>query len=891
LHFIEWGCLDQSNLGEKQAESIPNEPDQVILVREDEKFQIVLFFNQLGSVHLPNVKKLCMKLLNGFLLFCTVFLPYLLAAQQVLKVGTVLDFDQSPLPSVSVFYERDGEKTRIAITDFQGRFDLTEALADDDKLIFDGSLLGYGSAEMWVADFQEGGGVYRFGSGLGGDYSLSPLTVFANWAQRTEPFTSQNLSKKELNQYNFGNDFPTLLQFETSVVHTSDAGAGVGYTGLRIRGSDATRINVTINGVPYNDSESQGVFWVNISDIAASATNTQIQRGVGPSTNGVGSFGASVNLSTLSHQKEPSQSLEMAYGSFHTFRRSLSANTGALGKNGRFNFNGRYSKITSNGFIDRASSDLSSYYMEGAYLGKNWQSRWVLFGGQEVTYQAWNGVPFQFVQSGGALRTFNTSGQKGDGTTYADQVDNYQQNHLHWINTFSTGQNSEANLTFHYTKGRGFYEEYRVRDRFNRYGLPPVEVDGVLVSRGDLIRRRWLDNDFAGLIFNHTLQGKNRSQTVGGGVNYYEGQHFGEVLWSQISSNYTFPLPYYDNLGKKWDANVFMAQNFSLGKDWFAFADLQLRRVDFAFEGISREREPLDQTVDFYFFNPKIGLTRLTSDNSRYYLSLAVANKEPNRRDFVDAPPGNQPKPEQLYNLETGFEKNFEKLSVKANLYGMYYRDQLVLNGLINDVGAFTRVNLDKSYRAGLEAVFAYQWTSSWKVYGNTTLSRNRVLDFENYVDVWDDGSQRREFFASAPIAFSPDFLAATGIEWRPHFSSAKQRPWVFSLDYKFVGRQFLDNTGDVLRSLDPYHFGNFRAEYEYHTQAMRLVLFGAVNNFMNQLFSSNGWVYAFDSEGYNPVADNPYVRALSESRFAEIGLFPQAGRHFSLGVNVYFTK
>jgi iron complex outermembrane receptor protein len=832
-----------------------------------------------------------MKLFNCFVLFCLGLSPYYLLGQQGLREGRVLDFDQSPLPSVSVFLEKEGERNLLALTDYQGRFVLENPLGDEEKLIFDAGILGYGRAEVWARDFIENEGVYQFGAGFGGDYSLSPLTVFANWAQRTEPFTSQNLSKKDLNKYNFGNDLPSLLQFETSVVHTSDAGAGVGYTGLRIRGSDATRINVTINGIPYNDAESQGVFWVNISDIAASTNSAQIQRGVGPSTNGVGSFGASVNLSTLTSHVEPSQSLEINYGSFNTLRRSLTANTGALGKNGRFNFNGRVSKITSDGFIDRASSDLSSYYLEGSYLGNAWKSRLVLFGGQEVTYQAWNGVPFQFVRQGGELRTYNTSGQKGEGTTYEDQVDNYQQNHIQWINTFSTGQNSDLNLTFHYTKGRGYYEEYRVRDRFNRYGLPPVEVEGVIVSRGDLIRRRWLDNDFAGLVFNHNFKGKNWSQTVGGGANYYEGQHFGEVLWSALSPINTFPFSYYDNRGKKFDANLFYANNFSLGNNWYAFADLQVRRVDFQFEGISREREPLDQSVNFQFFNPKIGLTRLTPDQGRYYLSLAVANKEPNRRDFVDAPPANQPRPEQLYNLEMGFEKNYEKWSLKTNFYGMYYLDQLVLNGLINDVGAFTRVNLDKSYRAGLEGVFAYQWSPAWKLFGNTTVSRNRVLNFENYVDVWDDGTQRREFFSSSPLPFSPDFLAALGIEWRPFVGGKEGLPFVFSFDIKYVGRQYLDNTGDDLRSLDPYHFGNFRAEYQYESQGMRFVFFGAINNVFDQLFSSNGWVYAFDSQGYNPVEDNPYVRALGGDRFAEIGLFPQAGRHFSLGMNVYFTR
>lgn len=828
-----------------------------------------------------------MKFFNAVFLLCILHFSTNSFAQNRI-IGHVLDFDETPLASVQIRSQADNGL--LGISDQAGRY---EILYSDISavLVFDGSLNGYGIIERSVENLLKDPDIQFISQYIQSDYIFNPLTVYSNWTKRKEPFTADNLNNQALNKYNFGNDLPMLLQFETSVVHTSDAGAGVGYTGLRIRGSDQTRINVTINGVPVNDSESQGVFWVNVSDIAASTEQIQIQRGAGPSTNGVGSFGASLNLSTIRNKSTPGVELTQTIGSFNTKRTSIAVNSGGLGSKGQFQFNGRYSRITSDGYIDRATSDLSSYYLEGGYQGSRISSRLIFFGGEQVTYQAWNGLPVQWIN--GENRTANTAGLRSDGSSHDNQVDNYIQNHIHWVNTAKLSKLLDLNLTAHYTKGQGFYEEFRENDRFVNYGLSNVETVEGTISRGDLVRRRWLDNDFMGIIGNLAYTGGRLTQTLGGGYNYYEGLHFGEVLWSEAGNLPEFGTEYYNNMGKKYDANIFYSANYALTDNLFGYLDLQYRFVNFDFIGINRDLEPLAQNVNLNFFNPKIGLTLIPETGLKYYISAAVANKEPNRRDYVDAPPSDQPLPERLYNVEMGFEKRYSDLLLKANLYGMYYRDQLVLNGEINDVGAYTRVNVDKSYRAGVEVASIWQVINSLSVYGNLTLSDNRILNYENYVDVWDDGSQRREFFERTFIAFSPSIVGALGISLTPANIRGNLPWWVpgsLSLDLKYISRQYLDNTGDVLRSLDPYSFTNLKIEYLFSLGSTRVNIFGSVNNLFNSLYSNNGWVYAFDSVNYNPVSDDPTVLDLGRTnQFASIGLYPQAGIHFNIGVKCMF--
>ncbi len=826
-----------------------------------------------------------MKFLKLAFLLPFFFAGSLIFAQQEIE-GIVLDYDETPLSSIIVKSGKDS--FNLAVTDQNGKF-IINVNDDLDNIIFDGSLHGYANIVLPLNEFLKSGIVRFDNNNIQGEYTFNPLTIYSNWTKRKEPFTAQNINQKELNKYNFGNDLPTLLQFETSVVHTSDAGAGVGYTGLRIRGSDQTRINVTINGVPVNDSESQGVFWVNISDIAASTEQLQIQRGVGPSTNGVGSFGASINLNTLSNRPEPGLELTQTYGSFNTLRTSISANTGSLGKEGRFRFAGRYSKISSDGYIDRATSDLSSFYVEGGYFGERMSSRIVVFGGKEITYQAWNGLPIQWI---GDNRTLNTAGLNSDGTTYDDQVDNYYQNHIHWINTAKINENLDFNLTLHYTKGAGFYEEFRENDPFSTYGLNNVIIDTDTINGGDFIRRRWLDNDFVGFVSNINYSRGSVLHTLGGGYNYYEGMHFGEVLWSENGNLPDYKYEYYNNVGKKYDANVFYSMNYPIRENLFGYLDLQYRFVNFDFIGINRELDPLAQVIDLHFINPKVGLTLVPDQGSKYYLSLAVANKEPNRRDYVDASPEDQPLPETLYNVEIGFEKRYSKLSIITNLYGMYYQDQLILNGRINDVGAFTRINVDKSYRAGVEISSTYNLTRGINISGNIALSENKVLDYENYVDVWDDGSQRIETFDKSPIAFSPALVAGLSLGINPASligGRSSFLPNSISFDMKYISRQFLDNTGDIARSLGPYSFTNVKIEYLFDIRNTQISLFGSVNNLFNSLYSNNGWVYAFDSAGYNPINDDPSVLGLGGVNYASIGLYPQAGIHFNFGVKFSF--
>lgn len=827
-----------------------------------------------------------MRSLKVLVFFLVAFYCSSLAGQSKIN-GIVLDIDNSPLAGIKV-YEKDN-LLNFTYTQLNGTFSIE--LLKNSELVLDGSIYGYGQIYRSAEDLNENKYII-FKQDVASDFSFNPIVIYSNWVNKKLPFTSENINNTELNKYNFGNDLPTLLQYEANLVHSTDAGAGVGYTSMRIRGSDATRINVTVNGVPINDAESQGVFWVNMSDIAASTEQLQIQRGVGPSTNGVGSFGASIGLNTLGYYEAPQFTLSQSYGSYHTRRTSGAFHSGKMGQKGRLQFNARFSKIDSDGYIERATSDLTSYYAEAAYMSSRFSSRILTFGGKEITYQAWNGLPIQYIDNPLYGRRFNTTGIISDGGAYENQVDYYQQRHYHWINSAKINSTLDFNITLHYTRGLGYYEEFREGDDFARYRLPDIVTGSEIIDESDFIRRRWLDNHYGGMIgsFNHTFN--KGSHRLGWGYNVYDGLHFGEVLWSKDGNVPPNGHEYYRNNGLKQDANIFYSIGYDLTQDLSVYTDLQYRHVRFRFDGQNRDLGELGEGADLNFFNPKIGLVFSKDYNEKYYLSLAVANKEPNRRDYIDSPVDKQPLHEQLYNLELGYEKKFDRISYKINGYVMYYKDQLVLNGQINDVGAYARINVDKSYRAGIEASAVWAATRYLNLYSNLSISQNRIIDFYNYVDVWDDESpQREEYFESTPIAFSPPVVAALGVEFKPRqaWNDAGILPSSVSLDWKYVGKQFLDNTGDDIRSLSSYDFANLRIAYGFDLNGTEINLYASVNNLYNRLFVSNGWVYAFDSPYYNPVNDDPHTVELETNQFAQIGVFPQAPVHFNVGVNFVF--
>jgi iron complex outermembrane recepter protein len=703
---------------------------------------------------------------------------------------------------------------------------------------------------------------------------LGEVTVQATRANERTPMTFVNLDKEDLEVNNLGQDVPYLLRWTPSAVVTSDAGTGVGYTGIRIRGTDPTRINVTINGIPLNDAESQGVFWVNMPDFISSTSDVQIQRGVGTSTNGAGAFGATINLNTSRVQSEPRAQISASAGSFNTFKRNVQFSTGLL--KDHFTIDGRLSKITSDGYIDRASADMESYYLSGAYVSDRTMLRFNTFSGHEITYQAWNGVPAELVDDWDT-RTFNSAGTEKPGEPYEDEVDNYRQTHYQLLFNQELGRNWNTNVALHYTQGQGFFEQYKADQDLAAYGLSTQTIDGELP---DLVRRLWLDNDFYGGVYGLNLEQDGLDFTLGGGFHVYEGGHFGEIVWSELAEGLTPDEEYYNNDARKVDVNVFGRLNYELLPGLRGYLDLQFRQVDYSFLGLNRDGASVDQNETLAFFNPKAGLQYAWDERTSVYASFAVANREPNRNDYVESTPDSRPDPEQLLDTEVGFKKQFDRGAFEAVGYYMFYNDQLVLNGELNDVGAATRINVDKSYRLGLELVGGYQLTDNLDLQATMTLSRNKIPEFRQFVDVFpDDGgfTQEERMFTDTDLSFSPDVIAAGEITWHPFRNAVgfARQDLSVSLLSKYVGQQFLDNTSDPENVIDPYFFSDIRLRYaldEVLTNRVEITLL--VQNIFNAMYETNGWSYRYLSG-----SDEVLLR----------GYYPQAGRNFLAGITLSF--
>lgn len=703
-------------------------------------------------------------------------------------------------------------------------------------------------------------------------FELTAPEVRAVRAGKRDPFTYTTLGKEELEVLNMGQDVPFLLQWTPSLVATSDAGAGIGYTGMRIRGSDQTRINVTVNGIPLNDSESQNVFWVNMPDFASSTDDIQIQRGVGTSTNGPGAFGASINLSTNKVRRESYAQARFSAGSFNTLRSSLQFGSGVLGKG--FTVEGRLSQIRTDGYVDRASADLRAYYLSAAYLGEKRSLRLNVFHGNELTYQAWDGISPELAERR-ETRTTNMAGTERPGSPHPNEVDDYQQTHyqLHYNEQLS--RNWNLNLGLHYTRGMGFFEQYRSGQRLTNYGLPNIVIGSDTISRTDLIRRRWLDNHFYGIVYSAMYQSDdNRLQiTIGGAANDYLGDHFGEVIWARFMGDAEQGHRYYENDARKTDINAFVKANYRLTERLYVYGDLQQRRVDYRFEGPDNDGLVLDQQAVLHFFNPKAGAFLQLNDNRELYVSGAVAQREPNRRDFTDASPSSRPGPETLYNAELGYRQRGQLLSFELNGYYMYYRDQLVLSGRLNDVGAYTRINVPESYRLGLEFSSRAD-VDNWHVQGNATISQNRITEFTEYVDNWDDGGQITIDRRGSDLAFSPNLIAAIELGYtffrKPDQAGSGLE---IALLNKYVGSQYLDNSSDQATRLEAYWASDFRIRYALNPSWCEFLnLSLVVQNVFDQLYSSNGWAYRFQSGG-----------AIDQF----IGLYPQATRNFLLSAHI----
>ncbi len=711
------------------------------------------------------------------------------------------------------------------------------------------------------------------------------VIVLATRVNEKSPTTFTTLNKAILQKQNFGQDLPFTLNWTPSLVTTSDAGAGIGYTGLRIRGSDATRINVTINGIPVNDSESQGVFWVNTPDMASSTQSVQVQRGVGTSTNGAGAFGASVNLQTNTRNDVAYADVINSFGSFNTRRHTVSFGTGLISE--KFVFDGRVSQITSDGFIDRASSDLKSYYLSGGYYGKKTMIKAIVFGGKEITYQSWYGVPESRLNDDeaamletAAIEGWNqqqsdnllSSGRTFNIYTYENQVDNYAQDHyqLHTSHHFS--ESVTANGALHYTYGHGFYEEFRYDDDFKNYGLSDVVIGGETFSSTDLIRRRWLDNNFYGVTYSINYEKEKLNSTLGGAWNQYDGDHFGQIIWSQVSAT-PKDYQYYFNNGKKNDFTIYIKNNYMLTDKIIGFVDLQYRGVSYLASG--KENKQFDFVVDkeFHFFNPKFGITYEMTPEQHWYASYGIGNREPVRDDFIDAIMGTSPKSETLRNVEAGWRFRRNNTILNVNYYLMDYKNQLVATGKLNDVGASVRTNVKESYRTGLELEGSIRFSSKFLWSANLTLSQNKIRNFKevvyNYGTNFDEFNEEVNEYNNTDISFSPNVIAGSGLTYRP------VKNFELGLLSKYVGSQFLDNTSNNKRSIAPYFVNDLRVSYTVKPSFMNEISLSMLaNNIFDTEYSSNGYTYGYRG-GTNEYRQNFY--------------YPQAGRNYLLMLALRF--
>lgn len=688
---------------------------------------------------------------------------------------------------------------------------------------------------------------------------LLPVEVRAVRAAPTAPFAKTNLSKKEISQQNLGQDLPFILNQTPSVVVNSDAGNGVGYTGIRIRGTDATRINMTLNGIPYNDAESQGLFFVNLPDLASSVNSIQVQRGVGTSTNGPGAFGATINFSTHEVNRTPYAELNNSYGSFNTWKNTLKLGTGILGKH--FTTDIRLSRISSDGYVERGSSNLRSFYVSTAYLSEKSDLRFNVFSGKEKTYQAWYGVLEADLKQN---RRINYAGTEKPGSPYENETDNYRQDHYQLFFTHRLNPALSFHIATFLTRGLGYYEQYKADEDYADYGMDYPVSNGDTTFTTDLVRQLWLDNYFYGTVFSLQHQVEKRSVTLGGSLTDYNGEHYGKIAWTYKAN--TSKKNWYDTKGDKKDFNVYGKWQENMTGSLQLFGDVQYRFVQYTLHGF-RDHPDLMFDNSYHFFNPKIGFS-LRHKNWLGYASFSIANKEPNRDDFETAQE-QQPSPEKLLDWEAGIENKKGRSAWSANFYFMKYKDQLVLTGRINDVGAYTRTNIPRSYRLGMELQGSIVFNKWLTAGGNFTWSRNKILRFTEYIDDYDNGGQQEKFYSSTDIAFSPDMVASATISILP------VKNLIISAISKYVSDQYLDNTGNAGRKLPAYFTEDLRAVYSLKKGKLKNADFIVqVNNVFNKLYEPNG--YSFSYFYNNQLATENYY-------------FPMAGINIMAGLNIRF--
>ena len=776
------------------------------------------------------------------------------AMAQITVNGKVTDNNQKPLSGATIKLKNN---TTVINSGTNGDYTLS---LPSGNYTFVVSFLGYRTVEKTI----------NLNANTTLNFSLAQqsfigdeVVVSATRASKNSATTFKNLDKAAIEKNNLGQDLPYLLNQTPSVVVSSDAGTGIGYTGIRIRGSDATRINVTVIGIPLNDAESQGSFFINLPDLASSVDNIQIQRGVGTSTNGAGAFGASLNIQTTTRRDSAYAELNNTYGSFETWKNTVNVGTGLI--NNKFSFDGRLSRIKSDGYVDRASANLKSFFVSGAYYGEKDILRANVFSGTEKTYQTWNGISEEQLKIDRRHNDF----------TYDNQTDNYQQDHYQLFYTRTLGSQLTANAALHYTYGRGYYEEFRENQLLSNYNIPAVSIGGATITNSDLVRRLWLDNDFYGVTYSLNYTPKsNLNFILGGAYNEYDGRHFDEVIWAQFA-NYdgsgSIRYRYNDNDAFKTDFNIFGRANYQLDKFNF-FADLQYRSVYYSYFGIDPSGIPAQQNASLNFFNPKAGLTYNFNSRSNVYASVAVGNKEPNRRDFTDSNINSRPQHENLTNFEAGYRTQFSNVSLGVNGYAMLYKNQLINTGELNEVGGQTRQNVPDSYRLGIELDGRWQILPDFYWAATATLSRNKIKEFTEFIYDEDPSATTPVLintYKNTNISFSPAVIASSEVG----YNVIKNGQIAFVS--KYVGKQNLDNTSAPSRTLASFFVNDVRLSYNTAFAGLKNIgLTFMVNNIFNELYENNGGSYSYLFGG-----------ALERGNY----YYPQATRNFLLNLSLKF--
>lgn len=788
--------------------------------------------------------------------------------------GKVTNPQNEPIGFAQIFLEQTYSGT---YTNEEGNFQLIipSSLGKTLKI----SAVGYKTTSMLLSDSLIDKPVYiKLEKNV---IEIGEVIIKGTRANSNTPTAYTNVSKEELGKLNLGQDIPFLLNLTPSLVVSSDAGAGVGYTDMRIRGTDVTRINVTVNGIPLNDAESQGVFWVNMPDFSSSLNSVQIQRGVGTSTNGASAFGASVNLETATNSSEAFGETNISFGSFNTQKYNLQFGTGLLKNN--WAFDGRLSQISSDGYVDRAQSKLRSYYLTGSYFGEKTTVKLVHFAGQEQTYQAWYGTPepalnnneagkleYALTEGLNAQQTQNllTSDTRYNHYLYENEVDNYNQNHYqaHFTHQFSS--KLSGNISFHYTKGSGYFEQFRDDDDFADYNLPYPVIGGDTLKTTNLIRRRWLDNDFYGTVFNLSFNTKNLNLQWGGAANTYSGDHFGEIIWSEVALNQEIRERYYDNIGTKDDASTYFKANYYLNNKLNLFGDIQYRFVNYKTNGIDADLRLININESFNFINPKAGLTYYLNNKNKAYFSVAVANREPSRSDYLDAaltPPVH----ETLIDYEFGLERLGKNYQSQINFFYMDYTNQLIATGELNDVGALVKTNVPNSFRAGVEVMLSYQLTDWLNWNANYTYSQNKIQNFDEVLYDYTNGFDIIiNQYQNTSMALAPEHIAKSNLAFKP-LKNAE-----INLISSYISDQFLDNTSNENRKINAFFINDLRLGYKWENLGFEFLEVSLlVNNIFNELYASRGYTYSY-----------VFGEMITRNHY-----YPQATRNFLVAVKLRF--